>query len=183
MSDELTQDLLRELFDYHDGELYWNIPRRGMRIGDRAGKVRKDWYRLIGINGKLYYAHRLIFLYHYGYLPKFLDHIDGDGLNNNINNLREATNQENAMNMKKPKSHNGKPTSSKYKGVDLDKRRNKWRSRIMIDGKSKHLGYYKSEIEAARDYNKAATEVFGKFVKLNEIPISRSVGDMRRNRE
>lgn len=120
--DELTQGLLRELFDYKDGELYWKQSGTGRKIGVPAGTVKSDGYRSIGINGKIYLTHRLIFLYHHDYLPEFLDHIDGNPLNNNILNLREATKQENAQNAKKYKFHNGKPTSSKFKGVSWNKR-------------------------------------------------------------
>lgn len=88
---ELTQECVRSLFDYRDGELYWKVSRgNGMKIGDLAGTVRTDGYRSIQINGKLYLAHRLIFLYHYGYIPKEIDHIDSNPSNNNISNLRES---------------------------------------------------------------------------------------------
>ena len=163
----LTQDLLKEFFDYRDGELYWKESGSGRKIGNIAGRLRKDGYRGIRINDKLYYAHRLIFLYHYGYMPQFLDHADGDPTNNNINNIREATNQENSRNMKRTKSINGKPTSSKYKGVYLNKRDKIWVAQIQIDGKQKHLGSFKSESSAAAAYNRAAIKYFGEFARLN----------------
>lgn len=166
----LNQDLLKEFFDYRDGELYWKESGCGRKIGNPAGRVRKDGYRGIRINDKLYYAHRLIFLYHHGYLPKYLDHIDGDPLNNSINNLREATKQQNSRNQKKIKSLNGKPTSSIYKGVWWSIRNKKWEVQISINGKRKFLGYFISEIEAARAYNRAAIKLFGEFAKLNTIP-------------
>ena len=167
----ITQDLLKELFDYQDGNLYWKMVKQGIKIGDRAGYDTNNGYRQVGINGKGYLEHRLIFLYHYGYLPKFLDHIDGDPSNNDISNLREATQQENCMNMKKPKSHNGKPTTSIYKGISWDKIDKKWKVSIRINGKPKHLGYFTSEIDAAKAYNKAAIEAFGKFAKINNIGV------------
>lgn len=166
---ELTQDLLGELFDYKDGELYWKIRKaQRIKIGDLAGSGNND-YRAIQINGKLYYTHRLIFLYHHGYLPKYLDHIDGNPLNNDISNLREVTNQENSRNRKKHKSHNGKPTSSKFKGVSWNKEKQKWESQIYIDGKPKHLGLFTSEIESAQSYDRAAIDAFGEFANINEI--------------
>lgn len=165
---ELTQKIVRELFDYRDGELYWKVPRgNGVKIGDIAGHSRKDGYREISINNKHYLAHRLIFLWYYGYTPEFLDHIDGNKSNNSIDNLRGATNQQNAMNQKKQVSYGGKPTSSIYKGVHRDKEREKWRGSIQIDGKLKQLGRYDSEIEAAESYDKAATETRGEFRNLN----------------
>ena len=165
---ELTQELILSLFDYRDGNLFWKVLKtKSVKIGDLAGTLRIDGYRMICVNYKLYPAHRLIFLYHHGYLPKFLDHIDGNPSNNDINNLREATSRENNRNAKKRKSVNGKPTSSKYKGVYWDKRDKKWRVQIMSNGKRKSLGYFDSEIESAKTYDRAALEVHGEFAKLN----------------
>lgn len=166
---ELTQELLKELFDYQDGNLHWKVGRQGRKLGVPAGTLKKSGYRSIIINYKSYYAHRLIFLYHHGYLPEFLDHIDGNPSNNNITNLREATYRQNAMNQKKFDSMNGKPTSSEYKGVCWFKRVKKWVSYIHINGKRKHLGYYDSEIGAAKDYNRAASKDRGKFARINNI--------------
>ena len=166
---ELTQDLLKELFDYRDGNLYWKVAKaQRIKIGDLAGSAQKSGYRQVMINGKGYSGHRLIFLWYHGYLPEFLDHIDGDPSNNSIDNIREATNQENGWNQKKRKSINNKPTSSKYKGVSWHKPTKKWLTQITIDGKTKHLGLFISEIKAALAYNKAAIKWFGEFAKLNE---------------
>lgn len=165
---ELTQEILKELFDYQDSELYWKKSGKGRKFGVPAGYVING-YRQIGVNNKPYYTHRLIFLFHHGYLPKFLDHIDGDKSNNNINNLREATLSQNQWNRKKNKSHNGKPTSSKFKGVSLHKASGKWLAQIQIDGKNKRLGLFTSELDAANAYNRAATEAFGKFTKPNKL--------------
>lgn len=167
---ELTQDLLKELFTYIDGNLYWKVANSNcVKIGDRAGWGKPDGYRSVGIGVKQYRVHRLVFLYHHGYLPKYLDHIDGDPSNNDISNLREATNQENGMNQKKTKSYGGKSTSSKYKGVYWHKRDKKWMVNIQIDGKREHFGPFTSEISAAKAYNKAAVETSSKFTRLNVI--------------
>ena len=166
---ELTQDRIRELFDYRDGNLYWKVARSNIKAGDRAGYVREDDYQAIRIDGKLYLAHRLIFLYHHGYLPEFLDHIDRNPSNNSIDNLREATLAQNNTNVEKQKSYSGKSTTSTYKGVSWFKRDKRWKAQIRINTKLKHLGYFTSEIDAAKSYNKAAIEAFGEFSKLNNI--------------
>lgn len=167
---EITQNRVKELFDYRDGNLYWKVRKcQSVKIGDRAGSVRKDGYRAVIIDGKSYLAHRLIFLYHYGFLPKFLDHIDRNPRNNNISNLREATRQENGMNRKKNKSYNGKPTSSRFTGVLWNKRAKKWMSYIQINGKTKHLGYFASEIDAALAYDVAAIKQDDKFALTNAM--------------
>ena len=95
---------------------------------------------------------------------KVTDHIDGNGLNNQNNNLRVASYSQNNMNNTKRKG-----CSSKYKGVHWDKKRNSWQVQIQIDGKNKHLGRFKNEIEAAKTYNKAAKELFNEYANLNEV--------------
>lgn len=165
---ELTQDLLKELFEYRDGELYRKISTANrVKKGDLAGTLRVDGYRYTRVRNKLYLAHRLIFLYHNGFLPEFLDHIDVNPLNNNINNLREATHSQNHMNKRKDKSYNGNPTSSRFKGVTWDKGREKWMAQITINGINKNIGRFTSESDAAKAYDAAAIEMFGEFAKLN----------------
>ena len=168
--DGMSQDFVKYLFDYKDGNLYWSVIINGQfQKGDLAGYLRKDGYRNIQIDGKSYLAHRLIFLYHHGYLPEFLDHIDGNPRNNNISNLREATSQENSRNQKKHKSRNGKSTSSDFKGVSWRELAKKWQAYIMINGKYKHLGMFKSDIDAALASDRAAIKRDGKFARTNAM--------------
>ena len=165
MTIEITQNLVKSLFNYSDGFLYWKNVKSGMvKNGDKAGSLHHTGYYTIGINGKYYSTHRLIYLYFNKILPKEIDHIDGDKSNNNIENLRKVTHQQNTMNRKSDKN-----SSSKYKGVSLNKLTNKWRARIMINGKQKHLGYFMNEKDAAKAYNNVAIELFNKYAKLNKI--------------
>ena len=90
-----------------------------------------------------------------------VDHRDGDGLNNQRMNLREATHRQNMMNSR------GRSGSSRFKGVDWDKRAKKWRARISVNGKKKHLGYFIDEEEAARAYDEKAKKIFGEFARVN----------------
>ena len=96
-----------------------------------------------------------------------VDHIDHNKQNNFINNLRWASKSENNMN----RSKKDKPCSSTFKGVSFDKRSQKWWARIKTDTGEKQisLGYFVDEIDAARAYNKKATELFGAFANLNDI--------------
>ena len=100
----------------------------------------------ITLNGKskLYYAHRLAILYTEGHLPlEQVDHIDGNGLNNRRDNLREVSNQENNKNMPM-RSDN----TSGYTGVYWSKRDQKWHARIKVNGKYIHGGYFTNKEKA-----------------------------------
>lgn len=92
-----------------------------------------------------------------------VDHIDGDPLNNQRNNLRIGTQKENIRNSKPRKSRSG------YKGVSWYKQTSSWVARVVCDGKYYHVGYYKNPEDAARAYNKKATELFGEFARLNIV--------------
>ena len=74
-----------------------------------------------------------------------INHINFNRIDNSLNNLEITTSREN-LNRSHIKS------SSKYVGVCWDRQRNKWRSRIIINGKSKHLGHFKDELEASEAY-------------------------------
>jgi hypothetical protein len=93
-----------------------------------------------------------------------VDHIDGDRCNNHWENLRYATYAENSRNMKRHTDG-----SSIYKGVSYNKALNKWQTQIQLNGKSKHLGVFTDEREAAEAYNATAIEHYGVFAKLNEL--------------
>ena len=104
-------------------------------------------YLQVGIGGKMFLMHRIIaeaFLGDFYSLPQ-VDHIDNNGTNNDISNLRMATCQFN--------SHAGrrkaKGCSSQYRGVSWEKNCKKWRAQCMVDGKKKNLGSFDDEREAA----------------------------------
>lgn len=94
-----------------------------------------------------------------------VDHRNLDGLDNRQCNLRMCTHNQNHMNSPKRLG-----CTSRYKGVCWDKVRRKWETYIRFAGRRHHLGRFNEESDAARAYNTAATEHFGIFARLNEIP-------------
>lgn len=146
----LTLQELKSLlaYDPDTGNLTWLNPLSvRVKPGDRAGSVSGQGYVTVRIKGTLYYAHRLAFLFMTGKWPeKLVDHIDGDRKNNRWSNLREATRQENAMNL------HGAHADSATGVLGVSKRGAKFRAYITVDGKQKHLGYHETEEEASEAY-------------------------------
>jgi AP2 domain len=95
-----------------------------------------------------------------------VDHDDGNGLNNQRYNIRVCSTRQNNMNQKKRSDG----MSSKYKGVSWHKRDKKFYAAIKIEGKSKFLGAFESERDAAKSYDAAAREHFGDFAVCNFPP-------------
>lgn len=159
----ITQEYLRECFDYdpdsgvvtwkqrplshfsnenrHKG---WNTQYAGKVVGYvRKFKRSKTSYLSVKLMRKDYLLHRLIYLMVYGVEPEIIDHADGDGLNNAINNIRNVDRKTNNRNM---------PLNSKNKsgfiGVSWASREGKWKSQIRYKGRQVHLGYFE-EIDDA----------------------------------
>lgn len=91
-----------------------------------------------------------------------VDHIDGDGLNNEPSNLRVVTHSQNMMNRRPNRN-----SSSKYKGVSWDKRHQKWKAKIRYNNKIIHLGSYDDEETPARVYDVFAIKYHGEYARLN----------------
>lgn len=99
---DLDRRTVRKLFFYLDGKLHWRInPSRHQKCATKvAGCVHGGGYRVIRYKRKAYQAHRLVYAYFYHDVPKYIDHINGDKLDNRIDNLRPATTQQNGCNRK-----------------------------------------------------------------------------------
>lgn len=140
----LTKEIVNNLFDYQNGKLFWKYSAaKRTCIGDLAGCSNGNGYLRVVINYKHYYVHRIIFLMHHGYLPKFIDHIDGNRNNNKVENLREATHSENARNQKTPVNN-----SSGYKNVFWHKTKKSWVVCISLNNKLHHFGNYQNLTDA-----------------------------------
>jgi hypothetical protein len=134
---KITQARLKELLNYdpETGLFVWRVTRR-VKAGTIAGsKHPTQHYIAIKIDGVLYKAHRLAWLYEYGiWPPNEIDHINRVRTDNRLENIRLATKAENAQN-RKTRTDN----SSGMTGVSWHKRDKKWRVYI---GKGKYLGYF-----------------------------------------
>ena len=119
--------------------------------------VNKYGYKTISLmyNGKkkTYRVNRLVALTFIANPDnkQMVDHIDGNKVNNNVNNLRWATNSENQMNNKNTK------------GYTYNKRAKKYHAQIKLHGKNIFLGLFETEAEARNAYDEKAAELFGKY--------------------
>ena len=157
-----SQQLLKEHFDYVDGQLVWKKTYSKAKSGKPIGWVEKNGYVCANLNGTRYRVHRLVFMYFNGFCPDFIDHIDGNKQNNSIENLRQANTHENACN-RSPNKNN----KLQIKGVCFDQ--NKFKANIKKFGKSYHLGYFQTKEEAAKAYVEAAQNFHGEFAWKNLI--------------
>jgi len=168
MKKHITQKELHRFFDYDNGYLVSKVKRNTSNIGDSIGVIsgRDRNYLRARINGRTYYVHRMIFLYCHGYLPKYIDHIDNNSLNNQIENLRSCTQSENSCNSKLPKNN-----TSGFKGVTWDSSVNKWKAFIILNYKEIRFGYYKDKEKAAEVVAKGRLKYHGKFANNGQASV------------
>lgn len=135
----VNQDLLKEMFDYEDGNLIRKIATSNcVKVGDAAGSPDSNGYLGTRIDGTLYYNHRLIFMMFNGYFPEgIVDHIDKDNQNNRIENLREVSSTCNLRNSKQP-NHNTSGVKGVYKFVNK-KGVIKWQAKVGLAGRCLHI--------------------------------------------
>ena len=143
----LTQDQVKDLFDYRDDGVLVR-KRASMGNGIYAGRLvgnlnakalgsRNTRYVTTKIHGQHWCVHKLIYLYHHGYVPEQLDHINGNTLDNRVENLRPATSAQNMSNRKTFANN-----KSGCKGVCWHNRISKWQVSVGVNKKQKHIGYF-----------------------------------------
>lgn len=138
---------------------------------DFAELSKYKWYASTEVRGRVcavrciwnprrqtIYMHRII-------VPGYpqVDHIDGNALDNRRSNLRGATAMENQRAYRCPKTN----TSSRFRGVSWHRRDGVWRAYIKVGQKGYSLGTFRTEEDAAKEYDKAALRLFGEFTHLN----------------
>lgn len=126
-----------------------------------AHNIQGMWYAERRHQNKLIYLHRVVLG---ASICQLIDHVDGNGLNNQRHNLRLATKAQNSQN--RPLQSN---STSGYKGVSFDKRAYKWSASIKVNRRKVSLGFFTDITQAALKYNEAALQYFGEFAYLNTV--------------
>lgn len=163
----ITQDRVKEVLDYNPntGLFTWRqrLAPRGP-VGSVAGC--KDKHRgnrvFIRIDGVLYLAHRLAWLYIFGWMPDTIDHINGDPSNNSIANLRVASQMQNVWN-----SNVRSDNTSGIKGVRFDASRGKWSARLKVNGKFVLLKRFDNKEEAVFAYESTSAKYHSEFKRAS----------------
>jgi hypothetical protein len=161
----ITAEELRDRLNYdpETGVFTWIDCLRPYLNGRAAGGIDTNGYVVIGINGKVYMAHRLVWLWTHGFWPENqLDHADLNKTNNRLTNLRPANQAQNNHNQNAQRN-----SKTGVKGVSWHKSKGKWRASTKINRKSVHLGNFNTVEEAAHAYGLAAKERHGEFLRLS----------------
>lgn len=162
----LTQAYVQQLFAYdaETGDLIWRVSRTNrFPAGAVAGGVSRTTRggyiyerRYISIDGRKYLAHHIVWLHVRGAWPSVeIDHRDGDALNNRLDNLREATRSQNAMNVGRRAPRSG------FRGVSQNG--SGFAAGIHAAGKYHYIGQFRTAEQAHEAYQRAAKDLHGEF--------------------
>jgi hypothetical protein len=155
----MSLEKAQKLFDYdkETGHLLWKFQKaRRTKVGKPAGAIYPGKCINLIIDYCPYKAHHIVWLLNKGEWPKEeIDHIDGNPINNRIENLRLATRKQNSFNVSIHKDN-----LSGFKGVSRS--RDKWLARIQ----GRHIGLFLTAEEASAAYEAEAKKTFGEFYRV-----------------
>ena len=178
----LTQEAVKELFEYRDGDLYWKIDiykgvgnsvlhiKAGTKLSSVYRSKNKPPFKQVKYQQKSYLVSRLIFLMFNGYLPEKVTFKDGDTLNTRIENLIEANTSE-VHYRQKPQIN----SKTGIKGVYFDKRTNKYVAQIMKNGINIFIGKFNTQGEAKKARKEAEDNLYATFFNKCAIDENQNV--------
>lgn len=161
----LTQQMLKDRLYYEDGKLYWKKTlSNAVKVNTEAGTLNQVGYRQISLTFDkkryLVLTHRLVYLYHFGFMPKEIDHINLIKTDNRIENLREATRSQNIVN-NTPRKDN----TSGQTGIYFCKSTNKWIARVWKGGKKIWSASFNDLEQATYERKLRMVAVYDNFVR------------------
>ena len=161
-SNKILVNRIFELFDYdhESGLLVWSQDyKRSGKAGQPVKGGISNKYLAVYVDQNREYIHRIVWVLNNGEFPEMdIDHINGNKMDNRIENLRLCTRSQNMSNRGKNKNN-----SSGFKGVSFCKQTGRWVAQITVDRKNKKIGRFDTKEEAADAYSKMAKEIFGEF--------------------
>lgn len=148
-----------EYFEYDSGNL---VRKQQYNRHEHVGWKNSSGYIQFEFHKKNYMLHRIIYEMHYGKIPENfqIDHIDGNPLNNKIENLRICTQTQNRQNAKLSKNN-----TTGYRGV-VKTPNNKYQARLTLEGKKLYLGLFNTPEEAFNCVETHRKALYGEFVML-----------------
>lgn len=152
-----SREELMEAFEVIDGKIFRKeyVDNCNRKQGGFIKNVanHSNGYCQVSFKGRMIRYHRLLWILVNGPIPEgfFVDHKDGDKLNNNFENLRLLTNRENAQNTKFHRD-------GRLPGIHWNKQHRKWQAQVWVEGKRSHLGYFTTQLEAFDAYIQACQE-------------------------
>ncbi|AGF87895.1 HNH endonuclease [Salmonella phage FSL SP-126] len=154
---EISSEILLNLFNYKDGNIYWKQWKKGRSRNLIAGTINNKGYLKVTIDGKQMYAHRIVWIMHNGNIDDGyeIDHINHNRSDNRIENLRIVTRSENAKNLSMAANN-----KTGFTDVFFNKKRNKYFSSVKV-GNNHIFGGWHDSIESAVTSRNALWKKFG----------------------
>lgn len=151
----------RVIYDKVTGGFIWISPKtRSLKSGSKCGSKRNGYIIIkYTFSGEQYtlLAHRLAWYISTGEIPKMIDHIDGDGRNNSLSNLREVTAKQNRQNNKTQTNN-----STGFTGVH-ETHNGRYRAVIQVEYRQISLGYYNNIEDAIQSRKEAEIKYFNEY--------------------